>query len=304
VASNPPPGRIAVTGAAGLLGTALVHALRARGCTAIAAVHQHQGDWPSDVSAVSVDLTDPADAVRFVESAEADWIVHTAALTDVDRCEREPELARRVNTDTTRNLIAAVDGTSTRIAYLSTDYVFDGRDGPGREDDPPAPINVYGRTKLAGELALREAGSRHLIIRSASFLGVGGPARSTFVEAMATALRSGTRLRAATDQRSNITPVGFLAAAVVELLAHGASGIWHVAGREIISRAELDLRIADLVGADRALVEPVPYAALGRVAPRPLNGGLVVEKAAAVLTVPFPSLDQSLRDWVTLLPRV
>ncbi|MEW5701513.1 MAG: SDR family oxidoreductase [Candidatus Zixiibacteriota bacterium] len=288
-----------MTGAGGLLGSAVVETAMARGHVVIAGVHRVRRAWPTDVHVIPLDLTLPRSTEKFIEQAQADWVVHTAAMTDVDRCEQDPAAAIILNVAGTRFLVEAVRTAPTRVVYLSTDYVFDGEHGPYAEDDPVAPINVYGRTKYQGEMIVAEDSNRHVIVRSASFLGSGGHGRRTFVDAMVEKMRQSPPLRAAVDQFSNITPVDYLAAAIVEVCERGLGGIWHIAGREVISRYELARQLAVLSGLPVNVVEGVEYLELGRPAVRPLRGGLRVDKAAAALSTTTPTLAESLTEWRT-----
>lgn len=284
--------RIAVTGASGLLGRALIPLLLARGHHVVAGFHSTA--LPVGAETIALDLLDPASIARFVDRANADWIVHAAAMPDVDRCEREPELARAVNAVATRHLMNAVVRTRCRVLYLSTDYVFDGADGPYDEGAAPRPINVYGRTKLEGEQTVQDAGSEHLVVRSASFLGFGLPGRPTFAETMVNTMLHAPPLLAAVDQQSNITPIVSLAKAVVEVCESGASGIRHIAGDRIISRWGFAQMLARLFAIPDAAVRRVRYLELKRSALRPLNGGLVTIHA---LQTPQILLANALRDW-------
>jgi dTDP-4-dehydrorhamnose reductase len=286
--------RVAVTGASGLLGRALVHHLIAQGHHVVAGVHRVDSAIPDRATKLSLDLLDRTSVQRFVEESAAGLIIHSAAMTDVDGCEREPAEAESLNSAATEHLMDAVANSDCRVVYISTDYVFDGRSGPKHEDDSPAPINVYGRTKLQGEEVVREAGEQHAIVRSSSFLGVGTTGHPTFAEAMVRRMQADPPLMAATDQRSNITSVEHLAAAIVEIGTHGYNGIWHVAGEEILSRYRFALQLARLFDLDDKVVEPVKYERLNRAAPRPLDGGLLTNRHLA--TAPM-SLSDSLTRW-------
>jgi dTDP-4-dehydrorhamnose reductase len=294
--------RVAVTGAAGLLGHELVRVFSEHGHTVIAGVHDATMKWAGRVTNLPLDLADKTSIRRFVDEAQADCIIHSAAMTHVDRCETEPALAERLNATATINLVDAVSDTKARIVYISTDFVFDGVDGPYREEDPLNPINVYGRTKRAGEVAVRKAGRDQAIIRSASFLGRGDSDRSTFVDAMLRTMTDSPPLRVAQDQYSNITPVDYLAAATAEIAERHLGGVWHVAGREIVSRFELARRLTGLFHLPASVVEGVDYEKLRRPAPRPLRGGLVTDKAETHLSVAPPSLDESLAAWKAARP--
>ena len=295
--SQHPSLHVAVTGASGLLGRALVDALMQRGHKVIAGVHRARHAWPPGMEILPLDLTIERSVSEFATLAQADWIIHAAGMTDVDRCETEAASAALLNHAATRTLVDAVRTMPTRIVYLSTDYVFDGQNGPYREDGKPNPINVYGRTKYEGETAVRDAGAKQVIVRSAGFLGIGGPERPTFVERMIDTMRHHPPLRAAYDQLSNITPVEYLARSIVEIIEGGWSGLWHVAGQGVVSRYDLALQLARLLDVPSTEVQRVAYAELGRPAKRPLNGGLVVEKAIANLSTRCDPLDLALRKW-------
>lgn len=288
--------RVAVTGASGLLGRALISRLSARRISVVAGVHRSAIPATPGTEAVPLDLLDEGSISRWLDSAQSDCIVHAAAWTDVDGCERDHERAEALNVDATRNLVrrAQLISPHASIICLSTDYVFDGTSGPSDEDAVPSPINFYGRTKLSSEEVVLGGALQSTVIRSASFLGVGDPGRPTFAESMLYQLRDHGVLRVPIDQRSNVTPVNFLADAVIEILETGASGIRHVAGSEITSRYELGIAIAGEFGFPIEQVQGVRYAQLGRPAPRPLDGGLTSRFS---LRTKCPPLAAALAKW-------
>jgi len=292
--------RVAVTGASGLLGRVLVRELLAQGHDVIAAIHESDAAIPESVTGLRLDLLSRESIQHFVQDARADVIIHSAAWTDVDGCEREHDKAEALNATATEHLMDAVGDSSCRVVYISTDYVYDGRSGPKGEDDPPAPINIYGLTKLQGEKAVRKAGPQHAIVRSSSFLGVGQGDRLTFVEAMLRRMKTDPPLKAPTDQRSNITPVDYLAQGIVEIATHAYEGVWHLVLNEILSRYDFARRLAKLFDLENELVVPVAFAELDRVAPRPLDGGLLSNRE---LTTPNVSLSDALIAWKAELER-
>jgi dTDP-4-dehydrorhamnose reductase len=285
--------RIAITGASGLLGRALIETASSRH-QIVAAFHSTKIPEHPSLELAPLDLTAADSILQFFDIAKPDLVIHSAAVTDVDLCEREPKLAQALNADATRQLVAATRGTTVRIIYVSTDYVFDGSAGPYTETDETHPINVYGRTKLEGEGAVLTAGNRHAIVRTAGFLGCGGPSRPTFVERMLETIRDHLPLRAASDQVSNITPVDELASGIMRLIESGATGIWHIAHPQIISRYDLGIMLARLAAADPSRIERINYDSLHRAARRPLRGGLKTEKASRDLTLTYRPLKESL----------
>lgn len=285
--------RIAITGASGLLGRALIASASPRH-DVIAGVHSSELLDIGSIEQCQLDLTDVQSIRRFVEQSRPDYLIHSAAITDVDLCEREPKRAQLLNADATRSLVEAVRGTQTRLLYISTDYVFDGAAGPYSETDATNPINIYGKTKLEGELAVRSLDERGVIVRSASFLGHGGPDRPTFAERMLETMRTNPPLKAAVDQVSNVTPVDELAFGIMRLIESGGTGIWHIAHPQLISRYDLAVLLAKHAGldADRC-IQRVAYETLGRAAKRPLRGGLNCEKANRELGLTFRVLGES-----------
>lgn len=234
-----------------------------------------------------------ADAVE-----KADVIVHLAAWTDVDGCEADPELARRINVGGTRAVVSAAGSSGARVIYLSTDYVFDGRsERPYREDDAPHPLSVYGRTKREGEEIV--AAHPHALILRASW--VFGDGRN-FVETIIDAARGGKSLRVVDDQRGIPTAATALADAIAFSIEHELEGLIHVAGDgPIVSWAEF-AEIALETANVRADVQPVStadyVAGAGRVvAPRPAFSALDMDKARS-LGIPLLDWQTGLKDYV------
>jgi dTDP-4-dehydrorhamnose reductase len=221
-----------------------------------------------------LDVCDAA-AVRAVLRSD-DVVIHTAAMTDVDGCERDPETAFAVNASGAANVAA----TGARTILLSTDYVFDGAAaGAYAEDDETGPLSVYGRSKLEAERAvLARAGN--LVVRTSWVYGEG----RNFIRSILAAERAGKELRVVADQRGRPTWAGDLAAALAHLTAAGATGIVHVTGDgEPCTWAEL----AELVVGHP--VQRISSAEFGAAAPRPRSSVLDLGRARA-LGVP-------LADW-------
>lgn len=287
--------RVAITGASGLLGRALI-AQAGSEFAIVAATHSTVIQTTHSPITIPLDLSDPASIRRFVAECKADILIHAAAITDVDRCEREPELAHKINADATQALVDATRGTAIRIVFISTDYVFDGVSGPYKEDDQTNPINVYGASKLAGEQIVLSAGDQHSVVRSASFLGCGSPTKPTFVDRMLETMRHHPPLRAAYDQLSNVTPVKDLATGIWSLIHAAKTGVWHIAHPDIISRYDLALLLAKSCGLPSSVIERVEYKSLMRAANRPLRGGLNTDKSKSTL----PQFDRPLQESVDL----
>ena len=244
-------GRVLITGAGGQLGRALQEAFAADDVLALT-----HADW--DV-AYRPPLLDPAPAL----------VLHTAAWTDVDGAEADPQGAAAVNVGGTRH--AAELGAP--LVYYSTDYVFDGKkDEPYVESDAPSPLSAYGRTKLHGEGA---AGERAWIVRSSGLFAESG---TNFVTAMLRLGRERGEVGVVEDQRTAPTYVGHLARATVELLERPL-GLWHLAAEGDCTWAEFATAVFEEAGVD-ARVRPISSAELGRPAARPAYSVLRSEKDA------------------------
>jgi dTDP-4-dehydrorhamnose reductase len=264
---TPGPGDgVVVTGAGGQVGTAL------RGVLPDAEFLRH----------ADLDVTDAA-AVRDALGSGA-TVVHAAAMTDVDGCERDPAAAEAINAAGARNVAA----TGARIVLLSTDYVFDGaKAGPYLEDDPTGPLSAYGRSKLAAEHAVLERPG-NLVVRTSWIFGEG----RNFIRSILAAERAGKALRVVADQCGRPTWADDLARALACLVAAGATGIVHVTGDgEPCTWADL----AELVVGHR--VERISTAEFGAPAPRPRNSVLDLGRARA-LGVPLADWRESVRCYL------
>jgi len=227
-----------------------------------------------------LDLSD-ADAVRrVVRAARPELIVNAAAYTAVDKAESEPELAMRINGIAPGVMAEEAKRAGALLVHYSTDYIFDGaKPGAYVEDDAPAPLNAYGRTKLAGELAIRESGCRHLILRTS---WVYGPRGKNFYLTIAAKAAKGEPLRVVDDQRGVPTSSRFLAEQTLALLARDTSGLLHlVPGGETtwfgFAREIVQLKRSP------SEVQPIKTGEFPAAARRPANSVLDNRKAAALL---------------------
>ena len=245
--------RVLVTGAKGQLGVELVDVLGRD--------HDVVGlDLPE------LDITKP-EATRVLAEARPAWVVHAAAWTDVDGCERDPERALLVNGEGTRRVAEACRAVGAGLVYLSTDYVFDGRKGaPYLETDPVSPLSAYARSKVAGEEAVRAVAPRWAIVRTAWLFGVSG---KNFVKTIVEKAAAGGPLRVVDDQVGSPTYARDLAEAIAELVSRELSGIYHLTNAGSCSWCAFTRAILEEAGMADVAVTPMTTAELGRPAPRP-----------------------------------
>ena len=223
-------------------------------------------------------------------------VVDLAAVADVDRAEKEQELARAVNVEAARTIASASAAAGSYFLYFSSDAVFAGTASRYREEDPPQPVNYYGRTKADGEKAVRRGDPRAGIVRLSLVLGFPVTAGNSFFAALAEKLKAGQEIVAPSDEIRTPVDVLTLSACVLELIALKFAGVLHIGSTDSIDRAALTRRAAQLMGfpearvVAQAVTAPLP----GRAA-RHKNGIISVDKARALLKTPLLSAEASIR---------
>lgn len=278
--------RFLVTGAAGMLGRALMNEL--------AAGHEVVGvDLPDG------DLTLPATAAALIARHRPDHVLHAAAYTDVDRAESEPDLARAVNADATDRIARACAEAGVGLTCVSTDYVFDGADPAGyAEDAPRRPLGVYGRTKAEGEQAVEAAGGDWRIARTSWLFG---PGPKNFVLTVRRLLGMRERLTVVDDQTGCPTYAPDLARALCELAERGATGIFHVTNRGATTWFELARETARLLGADPGRIEPCTTDRYPTPARRPACSILRSTRLEAAGVAPRPPWQDAVGRYIAWL---
>jgi dTDP-4-dehydrorhamnose reductase len=262
-----------VLGGSGQVGSAILAECRRRGIAAAGTFRSHALPglvaWDGGLDAFDA----------LCEELRPSAIVYAAGMSHVDRCETELRECDRANAELPVTLAERCRG-GTAFVYFSTDHVFDGRAGPYAEDAAPAPISVYGWSKLTGERGVLAANARALVVRTTGVYGP-EPQGKNFVDRLRRVLSRGERVRVPRDQHTTPTYNVDLASWTIEHVASGASGIWHVTGPDVVDRFAFALMAAEAFGLDGSLIEPVATAALGQAAARPLRGGLRTEKLEA-----------------------
>jgi CDP-6-deoxy-D-xylo-4-hexulose-3-dehydrase len=280
-----------VIGASGLVGGALVSVLEREGFQVVAASRSRVRP-----GGVALDVRD----ARAVEQAIATMKPHHVFLCvntsgGVDACEKDPAEAQAINVEGTRHVAAAAKKHHAQVIYYSTDYVFDGADGPYSEDAPLSPVSVYGRTKAEAERIVREADpARHLILRTTAVYGWDRQSKN-FAMQVWEKLSGGGEMQVPNDQLTNPTLADFLAEVSVRLAQQGDVGTINVVGRERISRADLARELAKAMLLQPTLVKGVPTSATKQVARRPLQGGLATEKLEKVLGTEAMALGEAMK---------
>lgn len=276
---------ILVTGADGQLGRSLRRLAR------------HSADNYLFAGRAELDLLDARSVRRALRANRVDAVVNCAAYTDVERAETDAAAADAVNRAAVRSLAEAALDVDAVLLHISTDFVFDGRSSrPYREEDPAAPLSVYGRTKLAGEAEIAAVGCRHLIFRTAWLYSEYG---RNFVRTMLRLMSERTELRVVDDQTGTPTYAGDLAGALFRILDSGAyaarSGLYHYSAEGSCSWYAFACEIARLTGSACRIL-PCTAAEYGARAPRPAYSVLDKSKFKTDFGIPLPR-------WRTALAR-
>lgn len=247
------------------------------------------------------DITDRDALVDLIDREQPTKIINTAAYTNVDRAEEERDKCWLVNVIAMENMVYAARRVHASIYHISTDYIFNGREGPYKETATPNPLGFYGQSKLAAEQVLKGSPLNYTIARTMVLYGISENKRPDFVGWLIKKLRNGESVHIVTDQIGNTTFSDDLARALWELLRTTYHGIVNVAGRDIVSRYDFALKIADIFGLDSSLIKAIRTADLKQKAPRPLRSGLVVDKALNALGLELSTLEEGLRKYKALV---
>ena len=283
-----------VTGAGGLVGGRLAAILHAKGLETLA-VYRSAAP-PSGPRALQLALEDQDGLERLLDLERPDAVVHAAALAQIDRCYERPFEALSSNGRLPGRLARACRARGLRLVALSTDLVFAGDRAPLAEADPVRPQSVYGRSKLAGEEAVLAEHPEAAIARIALVVGRGHGPRASASEALAWALRAGRQpLLFGDEYRTPVDPES-VADAVKRILERGGSGRYHLGGPERVSRYELGLRVARVLGLDPSGLLAGRQADHAAREPRPADVSLDSRRAQRELAWEARPLDEALRD--------
>ena len=267
--------KIFITGGSGLFGSKLAEIAMSKGYEVFSG---YRNNVPPCGEPVRYDLLDYGSIERVIEDIRPDAIVHSAALTNVDRCEEEPTLAFRMNSLATKKISEMAKKYGIYMLYISTDYVFDGRRGYYKETDEINPINVYGFTKYVGELWVDAVGRTSVIYGAKPASG-----KVNFALWLINKLGSGEEVRIIDDQYITPTLNTNLAKMSLEMVERGIKGVYHLAGETRVSRYDFTVKLAEVFGFDKELIKRSKMAEMNWKAERPKDSSLNTEKVSGVL---------------------
>lgn len=293
--------KIAVTGANGLLGQHLIQLLLAGG-------HQVAGigrgplrvpfEGKPGFSYFSFDISEPfAFRSFFDREGHFDFLIHAAALTQVDYCEEHQEEAMNVNVQGTLQALVAAEEHCGQIIYISTDFVFDGIKGNYVETDTLAPVNWYGITKQLAETAVTDSKIPWSIIRTCLVYGnVLSGTRSNIITWVKENLEQGKPIKVVSDQVRTPTYVKDLAKGILQVVDQSATGTFHISGKEIMTPYDMALAVAGRFNLDTSLITRVDASTFSQPGKRPLKTGFIIDKAVRELGYAPVGFEEGMRD--------
>lgn len=269
--------KILVIGCSGLVGSRLI----ARSKEHYQVFGTYSNHAIKDQNNFKLDTRDRLAVFKLIEKIKPDCVVDAHSLTNLDYCETHPEEAWSVNVDGSRNIAEACKNFGSKFIFISTDSVFDGKKVKKyTEKDKPHPLNYYSRTKAVIEYMLSMLDMDYIVVRSSTIYGRGAISeRINFVTWLIDKLRRNEQTKIVNDQKSNPTFADSLAEFILKLYEKDEIGLFHVTGKECISRYDLSIEIANMFGLNKLLITPIITAQLNQVANRPSCVNMSVEKA-------------------------
>lgn len=300
--------RIVITGSNGLLGQKLVKLFLTKSTYEIYALSRGENRLynKEGYSYHNIDLLDKVKISRALDQIEPDIIIHTAAMTNVDACERQQGECDLMNVDVVSNILDYCKRSDVYLVHLSTDFIFDGTKGDiYKEDDIAHPVNYYGLSKLKSERMIQESKVDASILRTILVYGlVDQNDRSNIVLWVKSSLENNKDIHVVTDQLRMPTYAEDLAEACWLAVESRAKGVFNVSSNELMSIYEIALTIADTFGLDKKWIHPVKTNELNLPAKRPLSTGFDLNKSIAKINLPSYSFSERLQVFKSQLDSI
>lgn len=227
----------------------------------------------------TIDISNEIDVKKLIKQTAPNYIVNTAAYTNVDKSETEKDAAKGINVFGVKFIAEAAKEIGAHFIHISSDYVFNGYNGPYSEEDTTDPVGYYGLTKLEGEIEIKNILDNYSILRTNVLYGPAKFGRHDFVKWVYTSLKDNKQIKIVTDQINNPTYIDDLVSAIFLCITKKVYGIYHIGGKEFLNRYEFTKKIADYFELDKGLIIPITTAELNQAAKRPLKSGLITKKA-------------------------
>ena len=284
--------RLLITGGSGLLGSKITTLAIEKGYDVYSGYNKHEAIHGTPIK---LDICNIQEVNKAFEKIKPQAVVHAAALTNVDKCEEDTELARKVNIEGTRNIVESSERHNAFLVHVSTDYIFSGEEGMYKETDEANPINYYGLTKLEAEKIVTASTINWCIARPSVIYGSTPAAgKINFALWVLTKLRKKEPMKIITDQWVSPTLNTNLAQMILETIEKKLTGVYNLSGATPINRYKFATLIAERFLLDETLISPSTSREMNWLAKRPLNTSLNVEKASKKLNNNPLKIDEAL----------
>ncbi len=284
--------KLFITGAQGQLGQAVLDLFQ--GQYHIFGVDLLREPPKQAVQYATVDITDESRLAKLIADIRPDVILNLAAMTNVDNCERQPEFAHKINVETVNHLLT--HSLDAKFIHISSDYIFDGENGPYTETDPVNPINVYGKNKLESESLVKSYSGSWCIIRTNVVFDYTNFTTASFVKWVVDSLSKNTPINVVDDQWNNPTWTVSMAHALKAVVDQDATGVYNYSGKDWLNRFDFAKMVAAVFDLDPNLISPISTVELDQPAKRPLKSGLITTKIENKLGVKCDALDVCLKQ--------
>jgi dTDP-4-dehydrorhamnose reductase len=285
--------RILIVGANGLLGQRLISFYASKNQVELLGCSVEDEPLFNNAPYVQCDITSRENVKNVVFDFYPDIVVNAAGFTNVDLSEKERETAWKINVKGVEYLAEACRTIDSKIIHISSDYIFNGQNGPYDENAKADPLGYYGRTKLASENALKIGGVIYAIIRTNVLYGIAN-SRPDFVRWVINNLSENKQIRVVHDQINNPTYVEDLVQAINKIIEFDKFRIYNIGGKDFLNRFEFAVLIADYFNLDKSLIIPIKTDELKQLAKRPLKSGLITYKAETELGYKPHSITETL----------
>ncbi|RNL51188.1 SDR family oxidoreductase [Pedobacter jejuensis] len=289
---------ILTTGSNGLLGQKITEKVLAEGRVKLIATSKGANRYPviNGYEYAEMDILNPAQVRAVIEKHKPDAIIHTAAMTNVDIAEANKSHCHQLNVDAVQTLVSLCEQKNIQLIHLSTDFVFDGADGPYKEEDAVNPLSYYGESKVLAEELLKNCQANWVILRTILVYGITNDmSRSNIVLWAKGALEKGLPINVVNDQWRMPTLAEDLAEACLLAVEKSAQGIYHVSGKDYMSIADLVRKVADYWVLDKSIISEISSESLNQTAKRPVRTGFVLDKTIRDLGYNPHSFEEGLK---------
>ncbi|MEQ9374484.1 MAG: SDR family oxidoreductase [Imperialibacter sp.] len=275
---------ILITGANGLLGQKLVVLLKEKGEDFLATGRGASRIPLEGVRYQSMDITNAAETLKVITTEKPEVVIHTAAMTNVDQCETDKEGCWLQNVTAVENIVKACEASGAFLLHLSTDFIFDGEDGPYDEEAKANPVSYYGDSKLAAEKAVMAGKIDWAMARTVLVYGIAfDMSRSNIILWVKKSLEEGKTINVVNDQWRTPTLAEDLAMGCYLIAKKKAKGVFNISGKDFMNPYQMAIATADYFGLDKSLINETDGSKFSQPAKRPPKTGFVLDKAKKVL---------------------